>query len=374
MKEKRTSVEDIENYLNGSLKGTERASFESEIESNSALAKEVSQYKVLFGGLDAYQTRKNLRGQLDEFHEEMTQTTHLKISSNTPKDNQFFLVWKKYKSNVLVAACVAILAIFTTTWVLDDSVRSIEQKQKNYFLSLRRDLNKVKQKQDRLAQDQKISKTPKPVKEYGATAFVISSNGYLVTSYHVVKDADSIYVETTRDNKPLSFKVENIYSDPSKDLAVLRIIDPEFIGFPELPYTIRSEEANLGEDVFTLAYPRQEMVYGEGSISAQSGYRGDTLTYQISIPVNPGNSGGPLLDSQGNLIGIVVGKHLAMDGAAFAVKVKHLKADLDSLALNAEIPPILIPKNSNMQFLKRPGQINLLKDFVFVVRVYNGKD
>ncbi len=369
-------IQQIEDYLSQNLDEIQRAAFEQQLEVHPELQKEVDDYRVLFDGLESYQRRKNLSAQLESFHQEMTKTTILSVTSQVakPQPRQFFLTLKKYSPNLLVAASVAILAIFTTIWVLDDSVRSIEQKQKSYFLSLRRDINKVKQKQEKLAKDQKISQDPKPVREYGATAFVISSNGYLVTNYHVVKDADSIYVESTKDKTSLSFKVENIYSDPAKDLAVLRITDPDFIGFAELPYTIRGEEANLGEDVFTLAYPRQEMVYGEGSISAQSGYRGDTLTYQISIPVNPGNSGGPLLDAQGNLIGIVVGKHLAMDGAAFAVKVKHLKADLDSLALNTDMPPILIPKSSHIQFLKRPEQIDLLKDFVFVVRVYNGKE
>ncbi len=374
MKKQPEDTVHISLYLAGELSTQDRALFEEMLKNDSALQKSVEEHKILLHSLHIYKTRTQLRSQLNEFHEEIKKVTPLTLqTAPAPQQKHLRINWRKHLPNLLVAASVAILAIFTTIWVLDDSVRSIEQQQKSYFLSLRRDLNMVKAKQDRLAQNQKASQTPKPVKEYGATAFVISSNGYLVTNYHVVKDADSIYIESERENGTLSFKVENVYSDPEKDLAVLRIIDPDFIGFAELPFSLRNEEAYLGEEVFTLAYPRQEMVYGEGSISAQSGYRGDTLTYQISIPVNPGNSGGPLLDAQGNLIGIVVGKHIAMDGAAFAVKIKHLKNDLDSLSKNTEIPPVLIPQSTHINTLKRPEQIKLLKDFVFVVRAYNGK-
>ncbi len=374
MKKQSENIEQIELYLAGELSSKENDVFEETLKNDSALQKSVEQHKALLDSLKIYQNRIQLRAQMNGFHEEMKKVTSLAAQPNETIHRQIKINWQKYIPNMLVAASVAILAIFTTIWVLDDSVRSIEQQQKSYFLSLRRDLNLVKAKQDRLAQNQKASQTPKPVKEYGATAFVISSNGYLVTNYHVVKDADSIYIESEREGTILSFKVENVYSDPEKDLAVLRIIDPDFIGFADLPFSLRKEEAYLGEEVFTLAYPRQEMVYGEGSISAQSGYRGDTLTYQISIPVNPGNSGGPLLDAQGNLIGIVVGKHIAMDGAAFAVKIKHLKNDLDSLSKNTDLPPLLIPHSTRINMLKRPEQIKLLKDFVFVVRAYNGKE
>ena len=111
-------------------------------------------------------------------------------------------------------------------------------------------------------------------------------------------------------------------------------------------------------------------MYGKGYLSAKTGFAGDTVSYQISIPVNPGNSGGPLLDSKGNVIGIISGKQTRTDGAAFAIKTNYLlksleaipEADLDrNLSLNA--------KNS-ISSLNRKEQLKKIQDYVFMVRVY----
>ncbi len=83
--------------------------------------------------------------------------------------------------------------------------------------------------------------------------------------------------------------------------------------------------------MYTLGYPREDVVYGEGALSARSGFEGDTAFYQVSIPVNPGNSGGPLLDEHGNLIGVVSGRQNDVQSAAFATKSSYLVRLVDSL-------------------------------------------
>ncbi|MFX5785492.1 hypothetical protein ABTE36_23650, partial [Acinetobacter baumannii] len=76
--------------------------------------------------------------------------------------------------------------------------------------------------------------------------------------------------------------------------AILLINDPEYVPVKNIPYIIRKSNADLGEEIFTLGYPRNEVVYGMGYLSAKSGYNGDTLSYQIQMSVNPGNSGAPV--------------------------------------------------------------------------------
>ncbi|WP_163202633.1 trypsin-like peptidase domain-containing protein, partial [Citrobacter koseri] len=71
------------------------------------------------------------------------------------------------------------------------------------------------------------------------------------------------------------------------------------------PYIIRKSNADLGEEIFTLGYPRNEVVYGMGYLSAKSGYNGDTLSYQIQMSVNPGNSGAPVFNKVGDIIGVL---------------------------------------------------------------------
>lgn len=167
------------------------------------------------------------------------------------------------------------------------------------------------------------------------------------------------------------FKVTEVYRDQIHDLSILRVTDPAFTAFGTLPYTFKAEESDLGEKVYTLGYPREDIVFGEGSLSSSTGFEGDTTAYQISIPLNPGNSGGPLLDDKGNLIGVISGKQAGQEGASFAVKSAYL------LQMISELPPELapiktsLPKNNALLGQNRPQQLNKLKDYIFVVKVYN---
>jgi serine protease Do len=123
--------------------------------------------------------------------------------------------------------------------------------------------------------------------------------------------------------------------------------------------------------VFTLGYPREDVVYGEGSLSARSGFEGDTAFYQVSIPVNPGNSGGPLLDERGNLIGVVSGRQNDAQSAAFATKSSYLVRLVDSLAATAKAnAPYHLPRYGQLAGSGRPQQLKKLQDYVFVVKVY----
>ena len=133
--------------------------------------------------------------------------------------------------------------------------------------------------------------------------------------------------------------------------------------------------SDVGDKVFTLGYPRTEMVYGEGSVSSLSGYSNDTSMYQISIPVNPGNSGGPLLDEQGNIIGVVRGKISSAEATGFAIKANHI---LQSIEENNEDSvkqdlSSLQSKKSGLKGLKRSEQIKRIHPYVFNVLVYKAE-
>jgi S1-C subfamily serine protease len=167
------------------------------------------------------------------------------------------------------------------------------------------------------------------------------------------------------------YKVKNIYRDQAHDLAILKIEDQNFTSFENLPYAFKATETDLGEKVFTLGFPREDMVYGEGALSSRSGFEGDTTSYQISIPVNPGNSGGPLLDNQGNLIGVISGKQLDQQGAAFAVKSAFLKQLVEQLSMDSLDAPIKLSRRNTLAGSSRTKQLKKLEDYVFVVKVYN---
>jgi S1-C subfamily serine protease len=200
---------------------------------------------------------------------------------------------------------------------------------------------------------------------YAGTGFLLSSRGYVATSYHVVKDADSVVIENEKFGR---LKTVVVHSDPINDISILKI--DKALGFKSLPFTIVEDEASLAEEVYTLGYPREDVVFGEGSVSALTGYLQNPNAYQISIPVNPGNSGGPLLNSKGDLIGMISGLQTQTSGAAFAIKSSILLNSVVDPALDSLAVPLTLPKLNTIKNVGRIQQVKQWRDFVFVVRVY----
>jgi|JI6StandDraft_1071083.scaffolds.fasta_scaffold76944_3 hypothetical protein len=138
------------------------------------------------------------------------------------------------------------------------------------------------------------------------TGFVISTDGYIATNYHVVSGGQVINI---RSHKGEIFPASVVLTDRSNDLAVLRI-EPR-----KLP-TLRispSDFVRKGEAVITIGFPNVGLQgfdpkVTEGIVSSLAGIKGEPNSFQISVPLQPGNSGGPLLDATGSVIGIVTSK------------------------------------------------------------------
>lgn len=146
--------------------------------------------------------------------------------------------------------------------------------------------------------------------QWSGTGFAIG-DGYIVTNNHVVGEAKNMIVKGIEGDINAGFAAEVVATDKLNDIAIIRINDPDFKGFGVLPYAVQQQMANVGEEVFVLGYPLTQALGDEvkltsGIISSRTGYKGDISTYQISAPVQPGNSGGPMFDNKGNVIGIVV--------------------------------------------------------------------
>ncbi|MDB5019506.1 MAG: Protease Do, partial [Pedobacter sp.] len=129
--------------------------------------------------------------------------------------------------------------------------------------------------------------------------------------------------------------------------------------------------AGMGEHVYTLGYPKDDAVLGEGYLSSNTGFGGDSLSYQVDIRVNPGNSGGPLLDNQGNIIGIISAKESQVDGAAYAIKSKYILEALRAIPQDSLENNVALNKKSSLQGLIRTKQIQKMQDYVFMIKVYN---
>ena len=377
----------FEAYADGELAGPARANLEARLAADPALALRYADFAEMTGTLRTYGQHQQTRQQLQSIHAAMlaaeapeeiiqpeTKLTHsvnpmLSISRTERRLREF---WNGHRATVGVAASVAILAVFSTLLGLEWWRAAKTQPSLYGYTMLRREMDKLKRNQQSLSRTLNQidpGAAPLTIKEskFSGTGFALTSDGYLVTSYHVIQGADSLLIEG-RDRQ--RYHAEPVYSDVKLDLAILRITDKKFSGFGRLPYAIKSGQADLGERVFTLGYPREDVVYGEGALSARSGFEGDTAFYQVSIPVNPGNSGGPLLDERGNLSGVVSGRQNDAQSAAFATKSSYLVRLVDSLEAAKPAVPYHLPRFGQLAGTGRPQQLKRLRDYVFVVKVF----
>ena len=169
------------------------------------------------------------------------------------------------------------------------------------------------------------------------TGFFITNDGYLISNYHVVKDATKVRLLTSAGL--IDAKVVQV--DAANDLALLKA-DGRFAPLP----IAASRTVALGGTVATIGFPNIGLQgfapkLAKGEIASLSGAADDPRYFQISVPVQPGNSGGALVDERGNVIGIVSAKlnasaALAASGALpenvnYAVKSSLLLSFLESV-------------------------------------------
>ena len=170
--------------------------------------------------------------------------------------------------------------------------------------------------------------------------------------------------------KKKSYKAKIISSDKQNDLAVIKIDDSNFKAYPKLPYNFKTQISDIGSNVFALGYPMalsimgSEVKFTDGKISSKTGFKGDITTYQISVPVQPGNSGGPLFDFDGNIIGIVSAKIMAADNVSYAVKTSYLQNLLEVLPERLNIP-----NDQSLSTMSLTEKIKLLSDYVVLIKI-----
>lgn len=135
------------------------------------------------------------------------------------------------------------------------------------------------------------------------TGFSISKDGLIITAYHIIEDAKIINVHLKKGSF-VSAKV--LHSDPVNDLAVLKVetSTPNFLQLAQM------RSVKTGDRVFTMGFPvssvlGQELKYTEGVVSSLSGIGDASSFLQITVPIQPGNSGGPLVNEKGEVVGII---------------------------------------------------------------------
>jgi len=133
------------------------------------------------------------------------------------------------------------------------------------------------------------------------TGFFVSSIGHLITNFHVVEDANEISISW----EGKLFPATVVSLDSANDVALLKIE----ANTPAIPVS-SSSQLERGEEIMTLGYPLiaiqgQSQKASFGRVNSLSGIQDDIRFIQLDAPIQPGNSGGPLLDKKGNVVGVV---------------------------------------------------------------------
>ncbi len=354
----------IEDYLNGRLSAAESKAFELRRAQDAQLDHKVVAHKMFLDSLNDFGSKTSLTDKLNKIHA----TIDVDTLSERLKPHPSYIInlWRKNKSVFAVAASFLILT-FVSIYSISHST-----KQNGSYEMMRRELVKIQNSQNRLIRNvnsnNKAAKLTVNPAQFGGTGFALTSNGYLCTNFHVIDKADSVYVQNSKGD---SFKVKLVYQDPQYDIAILKIVDSQFTPLANLPYKLKLNNTDMGEHVYTLGFPKDDAVLGEGYLSSNTGFGGDTLSYQVDIRVNPGNSGGPLLDNQGNVIGVISAKETQIDGAAYAIKSKYILEALRAIPQDSLGNTVSVNKKNPLQGLHRTKQIEKIQDHVFMIKVYN---
>ena len=204
------------------------------------------------------------------------------------------------------------------------------------------------------------------------SGIIISRSGFIITNNHVIEDADDIEVEFILNDEVQKFNAEIVQVDKTNDLAILKIFDMNFDGLDELSYNFKTRSSDVGTKVYAFGYPMALSVMGkeikvtDGMISSKTGFDGDITTYQITAPIQEGNSGGPLFDEKGNLIGINssgIRKDVA-DNVAYSIKTSYVLNLIDILPKSIELP-----SNTKLESLPLTEQIKEISKYVVLIKV-----
>ncbi len=353
----------IERYLNGEMSEQEKIYFEELRKQNPGIDQLVVEHTFFSKKVQHYASRKAFINSLQEVEDKLAQEGIIDNKQKNPKGKILYL-WQRYKRNIGIAASIAAFFSLLTTAL---TVTYTHKTQENELSQLKREIIE-NTKQEIKSFSSKVNKAsaitaPMPAK-FGGTGFLIDGKGFIVTNAHVISNMSNLRVEN---NEGVYTNVSAVYVDPNTDLAILQIQDTSFKAVT-LPYSIKKNTSELSEPIFTLGYPKDEIVYGEGYLSSKSGFNGDTTSYQLTITVNPGNSGGPVVNKNGEIIGIISSKEKNSDGVVFATKSKNIFNALEALKIESDNIHIKLNTSSSLKGMDRVTQIKKMEDCIFMVK------
>ena len=361
MQDNNTLLDAVERYVRGEMLPEERRFFEHVRSSNPEVDQLVIEHTLFLKQFTQYGETARLKAKLHDVHEQLSETGEI----GEGRQALVVTLWKKYKKVVFVAASIAgITALFISGLVSILSPK-VSPDKVDYLMRV---VNGQNAKINNIANA--VNTKEAQVFDGSGTGFLIDGKGYLITNAHVVRNAREIDVQNTLG----TYHARLIRLDPQADLALLKIDDTTYHAFNGLPYGVSKSDGDLGEDLFTLGYPRPEIVYNKGYLSASTGHGEDTTSFQLTIAANPGNSGTPVFNNDGEVIGVINSSQHDAQGMVFAVRSKNIFRAIDSIradsslqSVDSNLVHLRVPQTSALKGVDRRMQIKRIEDYVFIV-------
>lgn len=212
------------------------------------------------------------------------------------------------------------------------------------------------------------------VQKSSGSGFFLTSNGIIATNAHVVENAETLKVQLSNEIGNFEYSAKVLLLDNKNDVALIKIDDEKFNGMSEIPYSIVSK-AEIGEKAFTIGYPLNDVMgtnykVTDGIVSSVSGIGDDMRYYQISVPLQPGNSGGPLFNNSGNVIGITSARlnskavGTEVENVNYAIKISYLLNLYNMLPNSEKLKTAPSQSTKELQ-----DQVKILRNYVCLIKV-----
>lgn len=360
-------LDTVERYLGNEMSPEERLSFEELRKTNPEVDLFVVEHSLFVNQLEKFGEQKSFRTTLHEVHNELVGKGVIRESAPKAVLHQ---LWLKHKRVMAVAASIAGITTLLIAGMLSYYSRKVNtaelQQLSKKFENTERKVNALKQQVDNVPVE--VPKSPATPIKSGGTGFLINEAGFLVTNAHVIEGSNTVVLQS---NKGQEYRASIVHVNKVNDVAILKISDADFKSHLTIPYSFKKTNTELGEQLFTLGFPREEIVYNEGYMSAKTGFDGDTLSCQIGVSANPGNSGGPVFNKNGEVIGIINTRQARAEGVVFALTARNIFNTVDSIIkIDSSAANLKLPVSSSLKGIDRVQQIRKIADCVFMVKSY----
>jgi S1-C subfamily serine protease len=192
------------------------------------------------------------------------------------------------------------------------------------------------------------------------TGFFISSNGHILTNYHVVANSELVKISIAEKE----YECETVSANEVDDIAIIRAKDSFLKCYP-IPFTINN--LDVGDDVIALGFPLastigNELKLSSGVVNSNKGFKDDPRYFQLSASIEPGNSGGPVLNRMGYIVGLITAKYTSATNIGYALNLYNILKNIPNYIKIKKEHPSQILSNSSI-YSKYKSSIVLIKSY-----------